>query len=133
MRSVIIAGALVAAVVLPGAAGAAGRPTFLPAHCADQTIRPVQVTPGCDQNTRQLVDLHWSRWGHRRATATGSLYTNTCVPDCPSGTGRIDRVRVTADRLRHCRNGRRQYTRVTYVPVVAGAVPSRRASLPCAG
>lgn len=135
MRSAIVAGALVTAVVLSGGArdtGAAGRPTYLPARCTDQSIRPVTVAP-CGQATRQLLGLRWSRWGRPRATATGTLSTNTCVPDCPSGASRTDPVRVTVDRVRRCRNGRRQYTRLSYVPVVDGAVPSRRASLPCPG
>lgn len=129
-RGTILVGLAVAAAATPAVAGAAARPTYLPSRCADQVVRPAQVTP-CHQNRRQLVDLRWSRWGRPRATATGTLSTNTCVPDCPSGAGRMDRVRVTADRLRHCRNGTRQYTRLRYEPVVAGAVPARVAALPC--
>lgn len=128
---VLIAG-LLAAAVLPGAVGAAGRPTFLPAHCVDQVVRPVVVMP-CGQLRQQFEALRWSRWGQRRATASGWLYTNTCVPDCPSGAGDIARVRVTADRLRHCRNGTRQYTRLRYVPAAKGALRAGTVSLPCAG
>lgn len=129
-RSTILCGLAIAAAVTPAMAGAAGRPTYLPSRCVDQAVRPTLVVP-CHQNRRQLVNLRWSRWGRPRATAVGTLSTNTCLPDCPGGEGRMDRVRVTADRLRHCRNGTRQYTRLRYFPVVPGAVPSRVAALPC--
>lgn len=134
LRTALIATVLsTVAVLLGGAAtGEASRPTYVPSMCTDQAIRPVQVTP-CAQTTRKLVGLRWSRWGRTRATAKGSLTTNTCVPDCPSGASRIDAVRVTADRVRRCRNGRRQYTRLTYVSVEPGAIPTRRVFLPCRG
>jgi hypothetical protein len=130
-RIAVVTGVLAAAAGLAGAAaGAAVRPTYLPARCGVQAIRPATVTP-CNQLRRQLIALRWSRWGRPRATATGSLLTNTCVPDCPSGASEIAEVRVTADRLRHCRNGTRQYTRVRYVPVVAGETRPRSATMPC--
>lgn len=132
LRTAIIAAVLATVVALVGASasGAASRPTYLPSMCTDQVIRPVQVVP-CAQTTRKLIGLRWSNWGRARATARGSLTTNTCVPDCPSGASRIDPVRVTADRVRRCRNGRRQYTRLTYVSVDPGAIPTRRISLRC--
>lgn len=133
-RHAILAGLLLAtAVPATGAlstAGAATRPAYLAAHCVDAVVRPVSVTP-CHQLRRQLVGLHWKRWGGRTATATGWLSRNTCVPDCPSGGTDLDRVRVTADRLRRCPDGLRRYTRVSYVPEVPGAIRSRVANVPC--
>lgn len=125
----MIAVAATAALTAVGA-GAAGRPAYLAARCSDLAVRPVSVAP-CGQNRQELLALRWRGWGTPRATATGSLYTNTCVPDCPSGEGRVDRVRVTADRLRSCRGGTRQYARLTYTPVVPGAIAAGHATFAC--
>lgn len=135
MRTAVLAGTITVTVLLGGGidAGVAGRAVYLPSRCTDQAIRPASVVPGCHQTTRQLQSLRWSRWGRPSATATGTLRTNTCVPDCPSGAGRDDAVRVTADRLRRCRGGWHQYTRLTYVSVERGAVPLRRVAFPCPG
>lgn len=111
---------------------AAAPPVYLPAHCTDQSVKPAQVTPGCDQNRQQLVSLHWSRWGHPQARATGLMYTNTCVPDCPSGAGKLDAVRVQADHVRRCGNGRRQYTQLSWTFVADPAIPRQRVTLRCA-
>jgi hypothetical protein len=119
----------VAVVVTPGGASAAGRPTYLPAHCVDQLVRPVKVTP-CHQLRQEFEELRWSGWGGRRSTASGWLYTNTCVPDCPSGAGELVRVRVVADRLRHCRNNTRQYTRLTWWPSADASARPRRLAFP---
>jgi hypothetical protein len=129
-RAVAIVTVVASVAAAAVGAGAAGRPVYLAARCSALAIRPVTVAP-CGQTRQQLLALHWSRWGGPRARATGSLYTNTCVPDCPSGEGRVDRVRVTADHLRTCRGGRREYARLTYAPVVAGAVATGHARLAC--
>jgi hypothetical protein len=128
--ALVFALAVLAATVMAVGAGASGRPAYLLARCNALAIRPQAVAP-CGENRQQLLALRWTRWGGARATATGSLYTNTCIPDCPSGQGRIDKVRVTASRLIACHHGRRQYTRLTYAPAVAGAFPVRHARLPC--
>jgi len=124
-----VALAVVVATAMAVGAGASGRPAYLLARCNSLAIRPPAVAP-CGQNRQQLLALRWTRWGGARATATGSLYTNTCIPDCPSGEGRLDNVRVTASKLRDCPHGR-QYTRLTYAPAVTGAFPAQHARLPC--
>jgi hypothetical protein len=129
-RAVAILTVIVFATAAAVGAGATGRPVYLLARCGDLTIRPVTVAP-CGQYRQELLTLRWSQWGGPRAKATGVLYTNTCRPDCPSGEGRTDRVRVTADRLRACPGGRHEYTRLTYTPVVAGAVPRVRTRFAC--
>jgi hypothetical protein len=67
-----------------------GQPTeFLQViDCPDShkgTERPTTLTVTCADGNESLTGLSWSSWAKAGATATGTLETNDCKPDCADG------------------------------------------------
>ena len=52
--------------------------------------------------------LHWTTWNGARAVGSGTLWFNTCTPDCADGTFHRTPLNLTATRAR---NG--HFTRMT--------------------
>lgn len=65
-----------------------------------QVVAPRSYVLACGDGNTALVRLHWTHWGGRRATATGTEELNLCVPDCADGRLARFPVRVIAERLR---------------------------------
>jgi hypothetical protein len=47
--------------------------------------RPVNIDLSGDGGNI-VIDLHWSHWGYRGASASGTSNIQNCIPDCASGT-----------------------------------------------
>jgi len=97
----------------------------LRANCAGNTEVAVVKTygPGMVKPSRLYVaptdgpegrNLIWSNWGTPRAVATGTIYYDTCEPDCARGYGSTAGKAVLSE-LHEC-EGQLQYTvvRLTY-------------------
>lgn len=75
------------------------------------TQEPVTFTLTCADGNEQLQDLKWSSWGQPTATATGSVSSNTCEPNCATGKVQKYDVTVTAKDL-VATNDKQAYTKL---------------------
>jgi serine/threonine-protein kinase len=91
----------------------------LRANCGGNSAAPVVKTygPGMVEPARLFVsptngpegrDLTWSDWGEPRAVANGTIYYDTCEPDCAEGYGSTT-GKVVLTHLHKC-EGQLQYT-----------------------
>jgi hypothetical protein len=96
----------------------------LRANCAGNAEVPVVKTygPGMVKPSRLYVaptdgpegrNLSWSDWGAPRAVATGTIYYDTCEPDCARGYGSTAGKAVLSE-LHEC-EGQLQYTVVRLI------------------
>ena len=111
MRTAIVAVVFAAAIAV--AAGAATTPTTIP-DCFSQEVAPRDLVLACGDGNFAFSDLAWTSWGSETATATGEAHANDCNPSCVDGTSRTYPVDVTANGLRTCPSGRRQYTHLEW-------------------
>lgn len=58
-------------------------------------VRPPSYVVACADGNTRLVGLTWQSWQLGVATATGTLVSNTCTPDCAAG--RYVRAPVTVE------------------------------------
>lgn len=75
----------------PRAAAPAASSAPLPevASCAGPSApavkRPSLIGLGCASFNGGIQDITWTSWGPNEAKGTGTLYEETCIPDCASG------------------------------------------------
>jgi hypothetical protein len=107
---------LVVLVLAASAPPALGQdPTVRLGTCdGSSSVQPTSVTLTCADAGVIAHDLTWQTWGAPTATASGTATVNTCDPDCASGSTEDFTVALTADRIEHCGDGSRRYTRVRY-------------------
>ncbi len=90
-----------------GNSGSAVVKTFGPALIRPQTL---YVSP---TNGPYATNLSWSRWSEGRAVGTGTIYYDTCEPDCSRGYGHT-KGKVILTGMRDC-EGQMQYTIVRLI------------------
>lgn len=84
---ILVATLSVAAIGIFGAANAgAARHVVFKANGGPTQVRPATIyaSPTSGPYAKSLA---WSSWGGNRATAEGTVYYDTCEPDCASGYG----------------------------------------------
>jgi len=130
----VLGAAIVAAAVVP-AAGAAPVPKL--AGCvpgAMPTVRPKEIIVACGDANFYFTNLRWSAWNAIRAVAAGVAHLNDCKPYCAAGHFHTYRIAVTLTRPQSCKNGNREFTRMTWLFTVtrpAGQARSGGQPLPC--
>ena len=134
MRRALLLAALVAAT-----AASAGEAVPVPklAGCvpgATPTVRPKEIIVACGDANFYFTNLVWASWNATGATAAGIAHLNDCKPYCAAGHFHTYRIAVTLTRPRSCRNGAREFTRMTWrFPATHPAGQPRTAGqpLPC--
>ena len=129
---------LVAVVLLAAASAAAGAasPPKL-AGCvpgSPSTVRPSKIIVACGDANFYFTNLVWASWNATGATAAGIAHLNDCKPYCAAGHFHTYRIAVTLTRPRSCKNGAREFTRMTWrFPATHPAGQPRTAGqpLPC--
>lgn len=104
---------LLAVVLADPAAAHSGAQAYAPANGSGtgHAVRPHGIGLSGD-STLDATDLHWSRWGKRRAVATGTVRVNDCTPSCANGSWTtIRHERLVLSRPRSA-CGARYFTRV---------------------
>lgn len=93
--------AAVAALALSGATASAKpiKSAGLVTCSGQAQVKPTDYTLFCGDGNDTLAKLHWHRWGHRSATATGVDGVNLCQPSCVAGKLKNFTVAVTASKL----------------------------------
>ncbi|MGW0391846.1 hypothetical protein ACWDYJ_13335 [Streptomyces sp. NPDC003042] len=105
-RGIMTAAALGAALLAPSLAPASaaqrapGDDVVIVDCSSKPQVRPEDFLLACGDGNNRLVDLRWTTWGPRTATATGTDMANDCVPYCAAGTFRPYPVTVTLSRPR---------------------------------
>ncbi|MFJ9822751.1 hypothetical protein ACIRSU_00020 [Streptomyces sp. NPDC101160] len=99
----LCAAALLALPLSPGAATAVPRSApaadVVVVDCFTKPqVRPADFLLACGDGNNRLTGLHWTSWGPRSATGTGTDLVNDCVPYCAAGTFRSYPVTVTLSR-----------------------------------
>jgi len=74
--------------------------------------KPTTIILACGDGNAVAEQLHWQRWGTRRASGTGVVRQNDCTPDCAAGTFHVYPATFTLSEIVPA-NGRRYFTRVT--------------------
>jgi eukaryotic-like serine/threonine-protein kinase len=54
--------------------------------CGQSVSQPPSITFTCGDGGAGIGGLAWSGWGTPVATASGSVWSNDCIPDCGQGT-----------------------------------------------
>lgn len=134
----ILAAALACLAIGGVAASASAERTFFPSHCSNAKFKPKSIIVACGDAGLIVDGITYSHYGSKRAAGSGNSHTNTCMPDCASGT-RVDRpATITLFRARRCKdNGKRQFTRLHF-NYVGGPPPGVTADdftlpFPCGG
>jgi hypothetical protein len=90
------------------------RPILVAAsYCSGRYRRPKTIVIDCGNGTFYASHLRYSRYGHRRAEATGKLFYSSCFPDCPSVQFNSYRGSITLSHIGFC-HGRRYYERIAW-------------------
>ncbi|UQX04503.1 hypothetical protein [Streptomyces sp. RerS4] len=118
----VVTAALVGVTAAASTAGTAPAvdpdPAVAVVDCAGKPqVRPEEYILACGDGNNQLIGLHWTSWGRRTATATGTDMVNDCKPYCAAGRFRAYPVKVT---LSHPENDPaqpdlRRFTRIRLV------------------
>jgi hypothetical protein len=99
------AAAVAAVALISGGAGAAGAAWFQGA-AASQPATVALVTPGFSGVRPSAIQfsadggdvvtgIHWSSWGNRTATGTGTVGRDDCTPNCAEGRTSYVPARIT--------------------------------------
>jgi hypothetical protein len=133
-RAAALASAAVAAAAVPAASAT---PVPKLAGCvpgAVPSVRPKEIIVACGDANFYFTNLRWSAWGATRAAATGIAHLNDCKPYCAAGHFHTYRIAVTLTRPQSCKNGSREFTRMTWRFTVARPPGQTRGGgqpLPC--
>lgn len=74
--------------------------TYLVECVPDELVqRPDRYTLACGDGNEWLEGLVWTGWGDPTASATGTLVTNSCEPNCAEGTLERRSVKVSVTDL----------------------------------
>jgi hypothetical protein len=86
-------------------------------------VKPMRLPLTAD-GAVYFLGLHWHSWGGRSASATGTLYVNTCEPFCAAERFESRRARITVSRP--VLSGERyKYTRLA-IRVIGHSIPGFR-------
>jgi hypothetical protein len=85
-------------------------------------VKPSMLIVTCADENMGLQDLHWSAWGAATAYATGTLWENSCTPNCAEGKYISYQASVTVSGLADGRYGQ--------VHIVAPPAPGQPYDLP---
>ena len=97
-------------------------------------VRPASIVFACGDGNFYATSLQWSSWGATTASAKGVGHENDCKPYCAAGHFHTYRIAVTLTRPQTCKNGNREFTRMTWrftVTRPAGQARSGGQPLPC--
>jgi hypothetical protein len=119
--------AAVAAIGLSAVADAGSKPLLI-GNCAKAKFKPANVILACGDASLGATGVTWTSWTNKSATGTGTGQLNDCNPDCAHGKPKTAPMQLTATKPRTCSNGRRIFTKLSFVwtsgaPV--GNVPSQ--------
>jgi hypothetical protein len=89
-----------AGLVATGPAAAAESDTVVINCLGASVVKPKQIVITCADAGVSVVKITWSSWTPNRATGTGTLAWNTCLPeDCASGIVEKYKARITLGRV----------------------------------
>ena len=95
-----VIGLLAGAIALPATAAAAPGDTTIVNCRGNQVVKPKQIVITCADGGVSVVRISWSTWTPNRATGTGTLAWNTCLPeDCASGIVQKYKARIRLGRV----------------------------------
>lgn len=60
-------------------------PKYVVADCFQLQVRPSSYVFTCADDGEGLLNLHWTTWNSKLATAYGTYYYNDCIPYCADG------------------------------------------------
>jgi hypothetical protein len=61
-------------------------------HAAE--LKPTEMPVSCADYGVYIAKIKWSEWTSKAALGRGTLYTNSCTPNCASGTFSTSRTEV---------------------------------------
>ncbi len=99
---------------------ARGPVTYLLDCVGEPVQKPSSYTVACGDGNQSLVDLTWADWGADKATATGVVVANECLPNCAEGKDVRAEARVVASDIV---NGEASATYGTLTITVTGDLP----------
>jgi hypothetical protein len=99
---------------------AVGAPASARVYVPDCNYKPVfkpKTIQICSVGVlRQARNLHWYRWGGRKAQARGRFVYQTCEPSCVNGRVQRRKARVVLFGKRYCSHSRKRvYTRMRII------------------
>lgn len=124
----VLASGLVAAILVAPSASAA-RQVFFKANGGPIQVRPTKIYAS-PTNGPFAEGLSWSSWGLGRATAEGTVYYDTCDPNCSAGYHSTSGEVILSGIHRCGRQLRYSLLRIVYFPAPEHNL---RASYDCAG
>ena len=80
----MVVGAIATALAAPLSGAAATRHVDFVANGGSPLVRPSTLYAS-PTNGPYATNLVWKRWGEGRATAEGTVYYDTCEPNCSAG------------------------------------------------
>lgn len=80
---------------------------------APQT-QPRSIVVACGDGNFFITAIHWTSWTAFGAIGTGVGHQNDCTPDCARGHFHLYTVSLRLYRPVRCRNGRLEFTRLTW-------------------
>jgi hypothetical protein len=114
----ILTTAVLGLAILGGTASAAQAAALTPviyndaAGWSHPSVRPVWIVIG-EGGAPAAHTWHWSSWGPKSATSTGTLWVNNCRPDCALGKTSYHHLVVTLSGVKY-HNGRAYYSMMTW-------------------
>ncbi|OKK17261.1 hypothetical protein AMK16_20500 [Streptomyces sp. CB00455] len=103
--ALLCAAAALVATAVPASAQTRAAPSapdpLVVVDCFSQPqVGPEEYVLACGDGNNRLVDLRWTDWGPRTATATGTDMVNECRPNCAAGRFHPYPVTVTLSKPR---------------------------------
>jgi hypothetical protein len=94
--------------------------------CGALVSAPKSFVLTCADANYELAALNWHAWGSPTATATATVHSNDCTPNCAAGHFHSYKANVAADRLIACGKAR-IYARLTisYPGARPAGIPKR--------
>jgi hypothetical protein len=108
-RNVAIVSAVVFAVTVIPAEAAPGRTYMVDGGDQKLTYKPKSWAAGGVGASARMETITWTRWGSKKAVATGTTVNNACDPSCAEGTTYRYPGTLTLTRPRYCRSGSHRF------------------------
>jgi hypothetical protein len=88
-------GLAVSGVAFAGSATAATKPQVIQCDGKGQ-VKPKEIVLACGDAGIMVQDITWKKWNSNKATGTGTLRWNTCLPEtCVAGIVQTYKTKIT--------------------------------------